>query len=170
MLQAGGAHGTPAVVVGRDERSRDVLTNVVALSAACARIMSDVATLFFSSVSNWIQAAVMVAPFGITRPLNRTPTVCTTVPSVTSSRSEDVRETEPPEDSSASSELTATRTSRTVGTAAAGVDGTVAAAIAASTTTAAGKPRLQIVTSPPVAFSGPDMPGSATSVAQSAEG
>ena len=61
-----------------------------------------------SSVWNWIQARVIVAPAGSWRLAKRSPTRWTVVPSVTSSRSELTRSTPPVERCSASSELLAT--------------------------------------------------------------
>ena len=65
------------------------------MSAASARRVSVATSVLTSSVWNWIQARVIVAPAGIWRLVKRSPTRWTLVPSVTSSRSELDRSTEP---------------------------------------------------------------------------
>ena len=67
-------------------------------------MVSDAASVLTSSARNCTQALVMTEPAGTGTPAKRVPTVCTLVPSVTSSRSELVSETDPLEDCSASSD------------------------------------------------------------------
>src|SRR4029079_1927020 len=85
-VHAGGDHVTPAAVGGRDETLEEALVNVAALSPACARMFSVVASDWDSSATNCTEAAVTVAPAGTPRFGNRMPTVWVVVPSSTISR------------------------------------------------------------------------------------
>src|SRR5688572_2748124 len=74
MFQAAGAQGTVAVVRGRLEMLLAVPVNVTALSLAWPANESWVAAEVTSSVANCTYADVMVAPGGIVRFTNRSPT------------------------------------------------------------------------------------------------
>ncbi len=93
-----------------------MLVYVAALSAASARSVSDDAPVDTSSVVNWSHAAVIVAPAGTGTFRIRTPTTCTVLPSVVSSRSELETDVLPEfTDCSASSDPAATRSSTVCG-------------------------------------------------------
>src|SRR5215472_4063290 len=64
-----------ATVRGREEMFLVLLLNVAALSAACPFRLSVVAPLAAWAVVNCTHAAVIVAPGGMARPVQRTPTV-----------------------------------------------------------------------------------------------
>ena len=73
----GGTQVTAAAVRARDETFRLVAVKVPGLSAACAWIVREAASVDTSSVWNWIDAAVTWALLGTSTPGNRRPTICT---------------------------------------------------------------------------------------------
>src|SRR6266542_4405199 len=70
-----GDHAVEAVVGGREVTLFDAVVNAAAASAACPRSTRFVTSLCDSFAENWIQAAVIVAPFGTVTPVQRMPTV-----------------------------------------------------------------------------------------------
>ena len=97
-VQAGGDHIAAAAVFGRDEMFIEAVVKAAALSAACARIVRVVTSDCASSAWNCTQALTIVAPCGMSTPVNRMPTV-----SCPGSRSPLTRSTTPAPVSSASS-------------------------------------------------------------------
>src|SRR5262245_29292925 len=64
-----------AKVRGREETLKSALPNVAAVSAAWPAKTRAVTSGQFSLAENWIQAAVIVAPCGMARLIQRMPTV-----------------------------------------------------------------------------------------------
>src|SRR5262249_2083765 len=74
-FHATGLHEAEADVLGREVTLRLAGRKGGALSDACARKVSAVASLCDSFAVNWMYARLIVAPFGIASPVQRMPTV-----------------------------------------------------------------------------------------------
>src|SRR5215207_5255930 len=82
LVHAGGLQLAEADVRGRIPTLPGAVEKVGVLSAATARIRTEVATDFEVPDVNWMAASVIVAPRGTSTPANRRPMTCCLVPAL----------------------------------------------------------------------------------------